>query len=610
MGRLLTLLVIGVLGAGIYWVVAKSFSGGGGESSTVPSTTVKLMTLRDKVVEQGILESQSTINGTCEIDHHENKIIFLAPEGSHVKKGQVVCKFDSSQFEEYVSERETRVNDSKAEVESAQQALIVQQDENDTSIRAAKQELEFAELDLEKYVNGDYEVKLSDIKFAISESKTKLDKERRNMESMRALVKRGFREFEQLRESEQVVRSAEIALKRDEQKLETLNKFEHVKSLAEFEGKAKEAKHKFEVAKTTADAKLNQAKDKLKNEEMGLKIQGRRLKQLKEDLAKHTMLAPQDGTLAYSSDDWRGNGEKLHAGSVIYQNQPVFVLPDMSRMQVKVGVHESLVSKVKPGQKAIIRADAFSSVALTGTVKSVSPLSASTRWQPSNNYTVIVTIDKLPGDIKLKPGMNAATEILVGQYTDVIGVPIQAVASFGRKKFVFVQNGNEFEPREVEVGNSNVSFVEVESGVSEGEVVALDAYQRALTEFSDQEPDDGDDESDRLMAELLPESEGAEVGQTSNEAADADLPPRPRVEDDPNSDDPNSDKPPKPRSNEDPETSQDDETSQGDETKEGDETKVGDETKSSDFNAIELESADVSSPAISAPGSVIQLAPK
>jgi hypothetical protein len=79
------------------------------ESSDVPTSTARIMNLRDKVVEQGELESQSTINGKCEIDHHENKIIFLAPEGELVKKGQVVAKFDSSQFEEYVAERQTRL---------------------------------------------------------------------------------------------------------------------------------------------------------------------------------------------------------------------------------------------------------------------------------------------------------------------------------------------------------------------------------------------------------------------------------------------------------------------------------------------------------------------
>ena len=92
---------------------------------------VKRMNLRDKVVEEGSLESQSTVTGQCQIDHHENKIIFLAPEGSLVKKGQVVTKFDDSQFQEYVSERVTRVNTALALVEAARQQLVVQKDENE-----------------------------------------------------------------------------------------------------------------------------------------------------------------------------------------------------------------------------------------------------------------------------------------------------------------------------------------------------------------------------------------------------------------------------------------------------------------------------------------------
>lgn len=491
-----------------------AFARGPAKNVDVPTATVNRITLRDKVVEQGEIESQSTITGTCEIDDHENKIIFLAPEGSLVKKGDVVCRFDSSKFEEYVSERETRVNDQKAEVETAEQELRVQKDENISSIRAAKQTMEFAELDLQKYIKGDYEVKKSDLEGAISEAETSVEKARRNLENMRTLVKRGFREYEQLREAEQVLKSAELRLTRDKQKLVTLEKFEHVKSLAEFEGKFEEAKHKYEIAQTTADAKLAKANDRLKNETVGLKIQQRRLDELKKNLDRHVLKAPQDGTLVYARDNWRGNGEKLREGKTVYQNQPVFVLPDMDKMQVKVGVHESLVGKIKKGQNALIRVDAFSTDSLRGKVKSVALLSDSQNWQPSNNYSVIVTIDSFPDEMKLKPGMNAEVEILVGEYADVIAVPIQAIATYGRKKLAFVQQpSGEFESREVKIGRSNVSFVEIKSGLDENESVALDAYQRMLAEFGEERPDDQQDDSGEEIAESA--DDVSNVGETS-----------------------------------------------------------------------------------------------
>jgi len=183
---------MGCAAATVYYVV--NVSSPAGTTAGVPTAIASTTTLLDKVVEQGVLESQNTVTGTCQIDDHENKIIFLAPEGKLVKKGEVVVKFDDSKIKEDISERESRVNEAKAEVETARQELKVQQDENETALRKATQDLKFAELDLKKYVEGDYKVKKSELEQAISESQTELDQANRDMENTRALVKRGFRE--------------------------------------------------------------------------------------------------------------------------------------------------------------------------------------------------------------------------------------------------------------------------------------------------------------------------------------------------------------------------------------------------------------------------------
>jgi len=279
----LTLLAAGI---GIYLIYANS-AGASEDISDIPTSVARVTTLIDKVVEQGELESQSTIVGLCQIDRYDNKLIFLAPEGSIVEKDQVVAKFDTSEIDEEITDRTARVNEEKTEVESAEQDLKVQKDENASAIRKAKQDLEFARLDLRKYKEGDYLVSKSDIEGTISEAQT-----------------RGFREFEQLREAEQVVKSAELRLKSAKQKLESLVKFEHVKSLAEFKGLATEAEYLLETAKTTAAAKLAQAEDKLKNEQRGLKIQKpERLPTLAIDgiTKKHMRVARSIATNLFSS---------------------------------------------------------------------------------------------------------------------------------------------------------------------------------------------------------------------------------------------------------------------------------------------------------------------
>lgn len=456
--------------------------------------------------------------GRCEIDHHENSLIFLAPEGTQVKKGQVVAKFDASNFTNLVSERETRVTEQTAEVETARQELAVQKDENSINLRKAKQALEFAELDLKKYTEGDYKVQLSDLEGSISEAKTELAKAQRDRDNIRVLVQKGFREYEQLREADQAVRSRSLRLTNAQQKLDTLKNFDYPKQLTTFKDKVAEAKHGLKIAETTATAKLAKAKDRLNYEERSLVLQKKRLEELQKNLERHEMKAPQDGTLTYAQNHWTGQGQKVRPGIRIYQNQEVFILPDMNRMQVKVGIHETLVSKVKKGQNAVIRVDAFSSQTLSGKVESVSALSASTPWERSKNYHVIVTIDSFPESMKIRPGMTAEVEIKVGEYADVLAIPIQAVTSFGRRKFVFQQVAGEFIAQEVKIGRSNLSFVEITEGLDEGAVVALDAYQRGLTEFADRDAEE-EQSSDALE---LPKAESeSETPATVAEAPTA-----------------------------------------------------------------------------------------
>ena len=456
-----------------------------------PTSTAKITTLLDKVVEQGEIESQATTNCVCETDSYENKIIFLAPEGKLVSKDEVLVKFDPSKITERIEERKAQINQAKAETETAEQELKVQEDEIIISLQTAELELKIADLDLKKYQEGDYLVNKSEIEGNISEAQTDVDKARRDSENMRTLVKRGFREYEQLREAEQIVQSTELRLKNAKQKLESLENFEHVKSLAEFEGKAEEAKIKLDIARTTAAAQLAKADDRLSNQKRGLKLKTESLKRLQEELAKHEIRAPQAGTLTYAKQRYRENRAKVHEGSIVDQSQVVVILPDMTRMQVKVGVHETMISKVKVGQSALIRVDAFSGESLTGLVQSVSDLSTSTPWERTRDYHVIVTIDSFPAEMKIKPGMTAEVEILAGQYKDVLAVPIQAVTNFGRDKYVFIESADkEFKVQKVTTGRSNLSFVEIKAGIKTGQNVALDAYQRGLIEFEGLEPNE------------------------------------------------------------------------------------------------------------------------
>jgi multidrug efflux pump subunit AcrA (membrane-fusion protein) len=69
--------------------------------------------------------------------------------------------------------------------------------------------------------------------------------------------------------------------------------------------------------------------------------------------------------------------------------------------------------------------------------------------------------------------MSAKAEILVDRLEDVVYVPVQAVSPSDSHRVCHVVQGGQIEVREVEVGDFNDEFIEVRSGLKEGEQVVL-----------------------------------------------------------------------------------------------------------------------------------------
>ena len=73
----------------------------------------------------------------------------------------------------------------------------------------------------------------------------------------------------------------------------------------------------------------------------------------------------------------------------------------------------------------------------------------------------------------LKTGMTAMVEVIIEELKDVISVPIQTVVNIEGKKVCYVASVTGTQQREVETGSFNDDFVEIKSGLSQGEQVLL-----------------------------------------------------------------------------------------------------------------------------------------
>ncbi|OYP32994.1 efflux RND transporter periplasmic adaptor subunit [Rhodopirellula sp. MGV] len=459
------------------------------DSDARATFVVQRRTIEDRVVERGTIESQKTVYGKCEIPGR-NKITFIVPEGSRVKKGDKVAEFETTEIDKDIKEKEVEINEAKGKHAEAIQSLSIKEDENATNIAAAQLAFDIAEIDLKKYRMGDFESEKAELNRAIKEAEAELEKVRDEKNNIEILVKKGYRTPQQLLEYQLREQNYLFQVERDKQKLKVLVTYDREKKLIEFGGKVEETKLKLERAKKTATAETLKAQAAIDNAAAAVSILEEQLKELRQLLDKCTLIAEQDGTVAYANERWYDASERIREGTEVYSGRNVYYLPDMSRMQVKANVHESVVDKIKEGQAVDIRLDAFSDRKLVGHVTKVAGMAASS-YSSVQNYETIIVIDALPQDIDIKPGMTAEVNILVGTYQNVISIPVGSVTEHFEQAYTYVVDSGDVSRRSIETGRTTHSFVEVTEGLEEGETVTLDAYQRGIDDFADAEDNAG-----------------------------------------------------------------------------------------------------------------------
>ena len=215
-----------------------------------------------------------------------------------------------------------------------------------------------------------------------------------------------------------------------------------------------------------------------------------KLADINEQIELATIRAQRPGLVVYGASDqnqqrFRGSSqEAIQEGATIRQRQAILTIPDMREMAVKTNIHESAVQRVAVGQSVRVSIDAFPDQSLTGRVTKVAVVADSANAFMNPDLKVYPTTIKIDGTHDwLRPGMSAEIEILVDSLRDVVYVPVQAVTYWDDKHVVYVVNGSNPQRREVEVGTFSESFIEISSGLREGEEVLLLPPQQTPAEW-------------------------------------------------------------------------------------------------------------------------------
>lgn len=199
-----------------------------------------------------------------------------------------------------------------------------------------------------------------------------------------------------------------------------------------------------------------------------------------ETYDNYTITAPISGQVITKSIK---AGDKIDRSSSS-TTSTLAVIYDLSEVTFEMSVDELDVGRVQVGQTVNITADAIEGKTFTGKVTNISLQSSQSNGV--TNYPVTVTLDEV-GD--LLPGMNVDGTIILDQVDDALMIPVDSLMRGNRvyvkDDSVTEQKGNVpagFKAVEVETGISNDDYVQITSGLSEGDEVYVDSSSNTSTD--------------------------------------------------------------------------------------------------------------------------------
>lgn len=438
---IVAVVVLGLLGGGGY--AYYRFVGFGSASSKAQPLTIEVVSgpFDHIVLEQGEVESSSNIDVVCEVKARGGSgtpILWVIDEGTYVKKGDKLVELDASALE----------NEAKAQriAVSSAEALVISSEAN----------VRTAQIALQEYLEGTY---LSERKAILSEiavAEQELRKTELQLSSARRLAAKGMLKGLQIEAEEFAVANARNVLESAQARLRVLDELTKEKNKVQFE------------------SDIEAAIANLKSDQSVLQEEQEKMVELEDQMAKCVMYSPAEGVVVHNNEfSSRGGAEfVVEEGATVRERQTIIKLPDPGKMQVKANVNESRITLISQGMPSKVKVGAVANEMLAR-VKRVNKYAEPGSWFSSSVKEYATFIEILNPPASIRTGMTAEVRIFVEQLENALQIPVHGVYEFKGHHFCLVKDGENWKTEEVEIGATNEEMVTIDSGLVEGDTVAL-----------------------------------------------------------------------------------------------------------------------------------------
>ncbi len=401
------------------------------------------------------------------------KIVFIISDGTKVKKGDVLVRLDPTFFDEKVTRLTAKVQECEAVVSAHEQILEWEKVQSEREIKTVEFDLRAARLDLVKLEKGDGPLELIRLQGAAQEAKRDWKEKKGYLVDLKGLEKRGYANVSEIAQAKNRVAEAKQAYEIIKRQFSSYRDYVLPSLTEKMRAQVSRAKMNQEQTRKGAGFKIGKAIAALRKAQQGLESTACLLKAAQTELERTVIRAPIPGIAVLPEAFRGGKKRKPRIGDVVWQNQPLVYLPDVSEMVVKTQIREIDLHKVGVGKPAVVLVDAYPDIRLHGQLQSIGVLAESrTESHTADKYFQVVVLVK-EGDQRLRPGMTARVEIECGKVEDALCVPIHAVFNEQSKSYCYVDTRASYEKREVSVGVQSQDWAQILSGLSEGECITL-----------------------------------------------------------------------------------------------------------------------------------------
>jgi len=391
--------------------------------------------------------------------------------------GDLLVKFEDGLLRERIFGQTKSVEDAERDLGNSEKDLALRKIETAEADRQAELDVEFADQDLAKYIEGTAPLAKLALKGDIDIAEEEIKRAEDRLVSTKKLRTKGYATDLEVQADELTIQKQNNLITKYRKQMDLLERFDIPQMTKRYQSKLAQVrvseKRMIEKSRTIVENQI----ETVARRKAGLQAQRDKLELYQVQLIKTEMRAPQDGLVIFARSSSRYSESYIKLGADIRKGYNVIDLPDVSELMAVVQVHESYVRHLRNDLKAIVKIDSLPELEFDGVVRLVAPTPDQRRryYENISVYDTHVWIEdehnQLPQD--LKPGVSARAEIVIAELKDVLKIPVQCVTTLRGKKVVQIKRDDLVETVPVETGQFNERFIEIREGLTAGDQVSL-----------------------------------------------------------------------------------------------------------------------------------------